>query len=362
MENRHKLVLIVSTLSISFVIFIILALLYFFRRKRSGKDESWDNEASIDTKGKGVQTMDNVGELIRFNGGENLTSLDILDAPGEVIGKSSYGTLYKANLVMNDSVVCLRFLRPTCTKKVQELSHLVQLLGSVRHPNLVPLLGFYSGPRGEKLVVHPFYERGNLAQFINDGRGECHKWTVISTIATGIGRGLHYLHTELHSPIIHGNLKSKNILLDQNQHPVLSDFGLQTLLKPFAAQEMLESAAIEGYRAPELINMEDISESTDIYNFGLILLELITGKGPVNKKPNPDRDSYIQSSLRNAILNNQISDLYHPEILMDENNGNGNLTNEERVLRFFQLAMDCCSPSPSLRPNIKQICKKLEEM
>ncbi|KAI3735130.1 hypothetical protein L6452_14618 [Arctium lappa] len=360
MENSQKLVLIV-TLSFSFVILIVLGMICVYRRKGSKKDESWDKEASFEHKEKSVQEMEINGDLVRFDGGEDLTCVDILDAPGEVIGKSSYGTLYRANLVRNDSVVCLRFLRPTCTEKVQDLMHVVQLLGSIRHPNLVPICGFYSGTRGEKLLVHPFYGRGNLAQFIKDGKDECHKWTIISRISMGIARGLDYLHTGLQKPIVHGNLKSKNILLGQNHQPFVSDFGLHALLNPSATQEMLEQAAIEGYKAPELIKMEDMNELTDIYNLGLILLELLTGKEPVNNKANPDQDSYLATSLRNAILDHRISDLYHPDILLDENNGDGSLIiNEDRVLGFFRLAMACCSPSPSLRPNIKQICMKLE--
>lgn len=178
----------------------------------------------------------------------------------------------------------------------------------------------------------------------------------------GIARGLDYLHTGFQKPIIHGNLKSKNILLGQNHQPFVSDFGLHTFLKQDAAQEMLEEADIEGYKAPELMQMEETNEATDIYNFGVILLELLTGKEAVNKKGNPNQDSYLATSLRIAILDNRISDLYHPDILVDEDNGDGSLMNEERVLGLFTMAMDCCSPSPSLRPDIKQICKKLEEI
>ncbi|KAL8217994.1 hypothetical protein R6Q57_021367 [Mikania cordata] len=288
------------------------------------------------------------GELIRFNGGGDLTSVDILDAPGEIIGKSGYGTLYRANVVRTDSIVCLRFLRPTCTQKVQDLMHMVQLLGSIRHPNLVPLYGFYYGPRDEKLLVHPFYEAGNLAKFFKDEKDECHKWRVISKISRGIARGLNHLHTGFQNPIIHGNLKSKNIFLDQNQHPFVSDFGLHAFLNQNAAQEMLESAAVEGYKAPELIKVQEMNEASDIYNFGRILLELLTSKDSPNTQPHPDQDMYL-------------FDEEHGDGDGD-GDGDGSLMNEERVMGFFQLAMACCSSSPSLRPDIKQICRKLEEI
>ncbi|XP_024970962.1 putative kinase-like protein TMKL1 [Cynara cardunculus var. scolymus] len=346
MEATHKLMLILA-LSSSFTLFITTVALIscICRRKGCSKDESWNKEANFEVKEMEMKG----GELIKFEGGEDLTCFDILDAPGEVIGKSSYGTLYRANLVTSDSVVVLRFLRPACTTdKVQDMMHVVQLIGSIRHPNLVPLCGFYVGPRGEKLLVHPFYRRGNLAQFIRDGNGGSQKWSVIYRISIGIARGLDHLHTGLQKPIIHGNLKSKNILLGRNQQPYVSDFGLHLLLNPCTAQEMVEEVAVEGYKPPEMVRMNDTSVENDIFNFGVILLELLTGKEPMNnEKADSDQDFHS-----NAILDHPISDFYHHDSPVDE----------EQIRKLSQLAMVCCSPSPSLRPNIKHICKKLQEI
>ncbi|MFS7929909.1 putative protein kinase RLK-Pelle-LRR-III family [Helianthus anomalus] len=163
MEDTHKIMLMVALSSSTFALFITVTLIFICRRTWCSRTESWDEESSFE-----VAEMEMMKEeLIRFEGGEDLTCFDVLDAPGEVIGKSSYGTLYRANLVTSNTFVVLRFLRPACcTGKVQDVMHAVQLLGSVRHPNLVPLCGFYVGTRGEKLLVHPFYRRGNLAEFI----------------------------------------------------------------------------------------------------------------------------------------------------------------------------------------------------
>lgn len=122
-------------------------------------------ESNLERKGGGGAVLD-AEDLVIFEGGENLSAVEILDAPGEVIGKSSYGTLYKANLVNLNCVTLLRFLRPTCTLRINEVFPAIELLGSIRHPNLVPLMAFYAGSRGEKLMVHPFYDGGNLSQFI----------------------------------------------------------------------------------------------------------------------------------------------------------------------------------------------------
>ncbi|KAJ0705415.1 putative protein kinase RLK-Pelle-LRR-III family [Helianthus annuus] len=361
MEKSHMIILIV-TLSSSFVIFLILFLVCVCTRKRSAGNEAWDKEANPELKKQTeVEDIEVKGDLIKFEGGEDLTCFDILDAPGEVIGKSSYGTLYRANL-LSDSVLLLRFLRPACTVgKVQDVMHVVQLLGSIRHPNLVPLCGFYSGPRGEKLLVYPFYKRGNLAQFIRDENGESHKWEIIYKISMGIVRGLDHLHTSLHRPIIHGNLKSKNILLGRNHQPFVSDFGIHLLLNTTALQDMTEDAEVEGYKPPEFAKMKDFSTQTDIYNLGVILLELITGKEPINGKTNANQDLHLPALIRKAILDHRMSDLYHHDVL-ENDNGGSTCVSEDIIIKFVQLALDCCSPSPSHRPDIKQICTRLEEI
>lgn len=166
---------------------------------------------------------------------------------------------------------------------------------------------------------------------------------------------MEHLHTGLHKAIIHGNLKSRNILLDRNYQAYISDFGLHLLLNATAGQEMLEASAAEGYRAPELIKMKDVSEESDIYSFGIILLELLSGKEPINQDPTPDEDFYLPNFMRNAVLGHRIADLFHPDILVSQ-------VSEECILKFFRLAMSCCSPSPSLRPNIKQVLGKLEDI
>ena len=125
---------------------------------------------------------------------------------------------------------------------------------------------------------------------------------------------------------------------------------------------MLEASASEGYKAPELIKMKDVSEETDIYSFGVILLELLSGKEPINENPTPDGDFYLPNFMRNAVLDHRIADLYHPDLLLSNNGSHEYPVTEECILKLFQLAMACCSPSPSLRPNIKQVIRKLEEI
>ncbi|KAI4323724.1 hypothetical protein L6164_023307 [Bauhinia variegata] len=108
--------------------------------------------------------------------------------------------------------------------------------------------------------------------------------------------------------------------------------------------------------------MRDASEETDIYSLGIILLQLLSGKEPINEHPTPDEDFYLPNFMRNAVLGHRIADLYHPAILISNGRDDQIMVTEECILKFFQLAMACCSPSPSLRPNIKQVIWRLEEI
>lgn len=101
--------------------------------------------------------------------------------------------------------------------------------------------------------------------------------------------------------------------MDRHHHPYVSDFGLHLLLNPTTGQQMLEASASHGYKAPEVIKMKDASLETDIYSFGIILLELLTGK---SQSPTPDKDLYLPNALRSAVLDDRIRDLYHPDILL----------------------------------------------
>ncbi|XP_071929766.1 putative kinase-like protein TMKL1 [Coffea arabica] len=357
MEHKYMLALIIglSLLGAAAILFLMIYCCW----KKPEQNVPKDLEAGFEFKEREAGTDREY--LIRFQGAEDLSVYDILEAPGEVIGKSSYGTLYRANLLRTNSLALLRFLRPTCTLRMKEVVPIVELLGSLRHPNLVPLCAFYAGSRGEKLLVHPFYQWGTLAQLIRDGNGEAHRWPIIYRLSLGIANGLNYLHNDLEMPIIHGNIKSRNILLDRHCQPYLSDFGLHLLLNPTAGQQMLDASAAEGYKAPELIKMKDVNEESDVYGFGVILLELLTGKEPIDNNPTPDQDFHLPNAIRTAILDDQITELYHPDIILNESSDQRVVT-KDRILVLFQLAMACCSPSPSLRPDVKQILSKLEEI
>ncbi|CAL5020528.1 unnamed protein product [Urochloa decumbens] len=296
--------------------------------------------------------------LVRFPGGEALSVAAILEAPGEVVAKSAHSTLYRAAMRSGEAAVLLRFVRPACAVGADEAYAAAARIGAVAHPNLVPLRAVYVGPRGEKLLVHPFYAAGSLHRFLQEGIAESQRWNIVCNLSLGIAKGLDHLHTGLEKPMVHGNLKTSNILLDANYECRISDYGLYLLLNPAASQELLEASAAQGYKAPELIKMRDATRESDIYSLGVVLLEMLAQKEHTDDgRPNP-RDILLPSSFKNLVLERKISEAFSSDLAR-----HCRRSGKERNLNaYFELATACCSPSPSLRPNTKHILKKLEQI
>ncbi|KAE8795756.1 putative kinase-like protein TMKL1 [Hordeum vulgare] len=298
-------------------------------------------------------------ELLTFPGGEGLTVAAILEAPGEVVAKSAHSTLYRAGLSAGEAVALLRFLRPVCSAGAEEAAAAARLLGAVQHPNLVPIRALYVGPRGEKLLVHPFYAAGSLRRFLQEGINDSQRWEIICKLSVGIVKGLDHLHTRSQKPIIHGNLKTSNIMLDADFQPRVSDFGLYLLLNPAAAQDMLEAAAVQGYKAPELIKMREATRESDVYSLGVILLEMLAQKEAAANDGSPNaRDIHLPATFKDLILESKIADAFGSELIKQSKNSG----NEAKLNAFFELATACCNPSPSLRPDSRRILKRLEEI
>ncbi|XP_072958096.1 putative kinase-like protein TMKL1 [Typha angustifolia] len=357
---RYRRVKIIFGVVLPFLLLLLLFYCYYLQRRLRLRRRSKRREAlESGVFGGDLEGEKEDEELIAFSGGENLTVGAILEAPGEVVGKSSYATLYRASVQRTGSVMLLRFVRPACVGRSKEILPAIRILGSIRHPNLVPLRALYVGPRGEKLFVHPFYAAGSLARFLRDGVAESHRWEIICKLSLGIAKGIDHLHTALQKPIVHGNLKANNILLDADFQPRLSDFGMHLLLNPTAGQELLETSAAQGYKAPELIKMKDASRESDIYSLGVVLLEMLTQKEPMSGgNMLQSQDLHVPTSFRDLILEQKISNAFSSELIKQSKDS----AKEEGLLMFFQLAMACCSPSPALRPDIKSILQRLEEI
>lgn len=169
-------------------------------------------------------------------------------------------------------------------------------------------------------------------------------------IAQGTARGLFYLHNN--ENIIHGNLTSSNILLDEHTTAKIADFGLSKLMTTAANSNVIATAGALGYRAPELSKLKKASTKTDVYSLGVIMLELLTGKSPGEAMNGVDLPQWVASIVKEE-WTNEVFDL---ELMKDAS------TIGDELLNTLKLALHCVDPSPSARPEVGQVLQQLEEI
>ncbi|XP_022764456.1 probably inactive leucine-rich repeat receptor-like protein kinase IMK2 [Durio zibethinus] len=290
------------------------------------------------------------GKLVHFDGPTIFTADDLLCATAEIMGKSTYGTVYKATLEDGNQVAVKR-LREKITKGQREFENEVNVLGKIRHPNLLALRAYYLGPKGEKLLVFDYMPKGSLATFLHArGPDTAIDWPTRMRIAKGVARGLLYLHTQQN--IIHGNLTSSNVLLDEDTNAKIADFSLSRLMTAAANANVIATAGALGYRAPELSKLKKANTKTDVYSLGVIILELLTGKSPGEVMNGVDLPQWVASIVKEE-WTNEIFDL---ELMRDASSIG------DELLNTLKLALHCVDPSPSARPEVQQVLQQLEEI
>lgn len=176
-------------------------------------------------------------------------------------------------------------------------------------------------------------------------------WPTRMNIAMGTARGLSYLHNEMN--MVHGNLTSSNILLDDNTNAEISDYGLSRLMTAAANSNVIAAAGALGYRAPELSKLKKTTTKTDVYSLGVVMLELLTGKSPSETMNGVDLPRWVASIVKEEWMN-EVFDL---ELMRDAAGTTG-----DELLNTLTLALHCVDPSPAARLDVQQVLQQLEEI
>ncbi|KAL5721884.1 non-specific serine/threonine protein kinase [Ranunculus cassubicifolius] len=350
--------------------FLLLLLILFFCCVKKRKSKPADNATS-----KSVQEVEAVGKKEIENSsstegpvgkakGESLSNAkhlvfcrnatknfdleDLLRASAEVLGNGTFGTAYKAVLEFNVIVAVKRLKDVTIPEP--EFREKIEKVGSMDHKNLVPLRAYYYS-RDEKLLVCDYMHMGSLSALLHGNRGAGRtplNWETRSGIALGAARGIEYLHLQ-GSTVSHGNIKSSNILLTSSYEARVSDFGLAHLVGPSSTPNR-----VTGYRAPEVTDARKVSQKADVYSFGVLLLELLTGKAPsqaVTNDEGVDLPRWVQSVVREEWT----SEVFDLELLRYQNV-------EEDMVQLLQLAVDCVAQYPDKRPSMSEVVHRIEEL
>ncbi|KAL1830551.1 hypothetical protein ACET3Z_000202 [Daucus carota] len=261
------------------------------------------------------------------------------------IGEGGFGDVYKG-IISNENIVAVKKLEVRTSKEKADFESEVRLIANVHHRNIIRLLGC-SGKGPVQILVYEYMENGSLDTFLYGNKRGTLSWKQRIDIILGIARGLAYLHEQFHVCIIHRDVKSSNILLDDDFQPKIADFGLARLLPTDQSHLTTRFAGTLGYTAPEYAINGHLSEKVDTYGFGVVVLEVLSGQN-CNKMKN---ELLTQSLLEYAwkSYNNGTH-----EDLIDETIDSGEY-NVENAKKMIEIALQCTQSPVSLRPTMSEV-------
>ncbi|XP_020214706.1 probable serine/threonine-protein kinase PBL5 [Cajanus cajan] len=271
-----------------------------FKVNGNKEDDSKGDQLALDVKNlnlrEGVsedgKDNGNRAQTFSFNELETATGNFRLDC---FLGEGGFGKVYKGHLDRIDQVVAIKQLDPNGLQGIREFVVEVLTLSLADHPNLVKLIGFCA--EGEqRLLVYEYMPLGSLENHLLDLRPGVKPldWNTRMKIAAGAARGLEYLHDKMKPPVIYRDLKCSNILLGEGYHPKLSDFGLAKV-GPSGDKTHVSTRVMGtyGYCAPDYAMTGQLTFKSDIYSFGVVLLELITGRKAIDHTKPPKEQNLV---------------------------------------------------------------------
>lgn len=279
-----------------------------------------------------------------------------------VVGGGSLGTVYRTSFEGGVSIAVKKLETLGRIKDQDEFEQEIARLGNIRHPNLVSLQGYYWS-LSMQLILSEFVPNGNLYQHLHGpnhpssstsggGNSTVLYWERRFQIALGTARALAYLHHDCRPPILHLNIKSTNILLDENYEPKLSDYGLAKLLPMFDNYGLTKFHNAVGYIAPELAQSSRPSDKCDVYSYGVVLLELVTGRKPV-ESPSSSEVVVLRDYVRQLLESGSAFGCFDQRLR--------NVA-ENELIQVMKLGLFCTSQDPSKRPSMAEVVQFLESI
>ncbi|XP_031272527.1 probable leucine-rich repeat receptor-like protein kinase At5g49770 [Pistacia vera] len=267
------------------------------------------------------------------------------------IGSGGYGKVYRG-MLSDGQVVAIKRAQQGSMQGGLEFKTEIELLSRVHHKNLVGLVGFCF-EQGEQMLVYEFLPNGTLRESLSGRSGIHLDWKRRLRIALGSARGLAYLHELANPPIIHRDIKSTNILLDENLTAKVADFGLSKLVSDSAKGHVsTQVKGTLGYLDPEYYMTQQLTEKSDVYSFGVVMLELVSARQPIEK------GKYIVREVR-MMMDKSDEEHYGLKEIMDPTIRNTGLIG---FRRFLDLAMQCVEESAADRPTMSEVVKAIETL
>ncbi|RHN52227.1 putative protein kinase RLK-Pelle-LRR-III family [Medicago truncatula] len=349
-------------------IFLMIIAFLFCKRKARGNEERINDSARY-VFGAWAKKMvsivgnsedsEKLGQLEFSNKKFQVFDMDdLLRASAEVLGGGDFGVTYKATLETGN-VVAVKRLGYMNDLSKKEFIQQMQLLGEIKHENVAEIISFFHS-EDQKLVIYELVSDGTLSELLHEGRGIGRiplDWTTRLAIIKDIAKGLDFLHQFLSShKVPHANLKSSNVLIHQDNqgyHSKLTDYGFLPLL----SSSMKNAEKLSISKSPEFVKRKKLTHKTDVYCFGIIMLEIITGKIPGHILGNEveETSNDLSDWVRTVVNNDWSTDIFDLEILAEKDG-------HDAMLNLTEIALECTDMMPEKRPKMSLVLKRIEEI
>ncbi|XP_008450168.2 LRR receptor-like serine/threonine-protein kinase HSL2 [Cucumis melo] len=282
-----------------------------------------------------------------------------------IIGSGGSSTVFKVDLKMGQTVAVKSLWSGHNKLDLEPIFQSeVETLGRIRHANIVKLLFSCSNGEGSKILVYEYMENGSLGDALHEHKSQTlSDWSKRLDIAVGAAQGLAYLHHDCVPPIIHRDVKSNNILLDEEFHPRVADFGLaKTMQRQGEADDgsaMSRIAGSYGYIAPEYGYTMKVTEKSDVYSFGVVLMELVTGKRPNDACFGENKD-IVKWVTEISLSEGEGEKGLSLDEIVDERLDPKTCVAEE-IVKILDVAILCTSALPLNRPSMRRVVELIKD-
>ncbi|XP_021818885.1 probable LRR receptor-like serine/threonine-protein kinase At2g23950 [Prunus avium] len=341
-KHNSKTVAIALGVSLSCALLIVLSLGIVWYRKKQ-KSQSILNISDIQEEG-----LVSLGNLRNFTFKELQLATDHFSSKN-ILGAGGFGNVYKGKLGDGTVVAVKRLKDVTGTAGESQFRTELEMISLAVHRNLLRLIG-YCATSNERLLVYPYMSNGSVAARL---RGKpALDWNTRKKIAIGAARGLLYLHEQCDPKIIHRDVKAANVLLDDYCEAIVGDFGLAKLLDHADSHVTTAVRGTVGHIAPEYLSTGQSSEKTDVFGFGILLIELITGLRALEFGKTVNQKGAMLEWVKKIQQEKKV------EVLVDRELGN--IYDRIEVGEMLQVALLCTQYLPAHRPKMSEVVRMLE--
>lgn len=271
--------------------------------------------------------------------------------PSNMIGGGAFGVVYRGSL-RDGTQIAIKCLSAESKQGTKEFLTEINMIWNVRHPNLVQLIGCCVEDNN-RILVYEYLENNSLANALLGSKSKYVSldWPTRANICLGTASGLSFLHEEADPPIVHRDIKASNVLLDGNFHPKIGDFGLAKLFPDNVTHVSTRVAGTMGYLAPEYALLGQLTKKADVYSFGVLLLEIISGRSSSKAAFGDDMLILVEWTWK-LREEGRLLEIVDSELTQFP---------EKEVMRFIKVGLFCTQAGAHYRPTMKQVVEMLSK-